>query len=39
LNKSLIKEIYICKICNQVYKNVHQAECGCRYCLECLEKQ
>ena len=39
LNKSLIKEIYICKICKEIFKNVHQAECGCRYCLECLEKQ
>ncbi len=30
-------EQYICRYCDKIYKNVHQFECGCRYCLECIE--
>jgi hypothetical protein len=37
-----IKEIeqkFVCPMCSQVMVNVHQADdCGCRYCLDCLDK-
>ena len=30
---------YMCPKCRKIMVNVHQADdCGCRYCLECLEE-
>ena len=34
-----IDEKYVCPKCKKVMENVHQADdCGCRYCLECLNE-
>ena len=30
---------FFCPLCEQILLNVHQDDdCGCRYCLECLQK-
>ena len=37
--KDDIDEKYVCPKCKKVMENVHQADdCGCRYCLDCLEQ-
>lgn len=28
-----------CQGCNRIFEKVYQAECGCRYCLECVDQQ
>ncbi len=34
-----IDEKYICPKCKSLMVNVHQADdCGCRYCLDCLDQ-
>ena len=34
-----VDEKYICPKCKNVMVNVHQADdCGCSYCLDCLNK-
>ena len=34
-----IDEKYVCPKCKKVMSNAHQADdCGCRYCLTCLEQ-
>ena len=34
-----IDEKYVCPKCKKVMVNAHQADdCGCRYCLTCLEQ-
>jgi hypothetical protein len=38
-NLDKIDDKYKCPKCRQIMVNVHQADdCGCRYCLECLEE-
>ena len=37
-DKSSLEARFLCFCCNFMLSNPYQAECGCRYCYDCIDE-